>query len=77
MTTKVAGVGGLGCTAHLDPREKEAGNRRRLGEVRTSVLFYSRGLNTAPELLRAKFTHGKTPTQGGAPTLSSGLGWEQ
>lgn len=68
MTTKVAGVGELGCTVHLDLREKGDGNMRRLGEVRMSVLLYPRGLCTAPGLLRAKFTHGKTPTLGKAHT---------
>lgn len=66
--------GGLGCTVHLDPREKGDGNARRLGEVRASGLLYPRGLCTAPGLLRAKFTHGKTPTLGEAPTLCLGLG---
>lgn len=60
--------GGLGCTVHLDPREKGDGNMRRLGEVRMSVLLYPRGLCTAPGLLRTNFTHGKTPTLGKAHT---------
>lgn len=50
---------------------------RRLGEARTSMLLYPRELNMAPGLLRAKFSHGKTPILGEAPTLCLGLGWEQ
>lgn len=52
--------GGLGCTAHLDPREKGAGNMR-LGEARTSVLLYPRELNTAPGLSEQSLPMGRLP----------------
>lgn len=68
--------GGLGCTAHLDPREKGDGNMRRLGEVRTSVLLYPRELNTAPGLSEQSLPIGRLPHWEKAPTLCLGLGWE-